>query len=144
MASMTASGRSVKAINDLNAELTAAVDALFALFGIVGVSVIALIALAIPTPSLLASIRFLGEGLNRGGQGVVCAASALVFFRAGMIPGILRRSLEVRHRIAVEEAVRKTAENAAKVGSVGGLFPRHPEFGKVVTLDDLHDNDKSH
>src|SRR3546814_14248687 len=44
--SMTASGRSVKAVDELEHELQSAMDALFMLFGCVGIAVVALVSLA--------------------------------------------------------------------------------------------------
>ncbi|GFZ85125.1 hypothetical protein GCM10019071_12670 [Sphingobium fuliginis] len=141
---MTASGRSVKAINDLNDELNAAVNALFALFGLVGVTIVCLIALAIPVPAPIHRLSHIGEMLNRGGQATVTAVVALILMRAGQVPGILRRSLMIRHRIAIDEAAKKTAENAQKIPPMKELFGRHPDFGKTVNLEDLQDPEKRH
>ncbi|MBA3895871.1 MAG: hypothetical protein H0X36_01760 [Sphingomonadaceae bacterium] len=141
LSSMTASGRSVHALNELQLELTAAMDALFLLFGLVGVAVITLLALTIPTPPFFAEIPFLAAGLQRSGQALVAAASTLIVMRSGQIPGILRRSLNIRHKIAVEEARRKTNEAAPEQGAVKAAFPTHPEFGKAVDLADLQERD---
>jgi hypothetical protein len=137
LGSMTASGRSVKSIDELQVELSAAMDALFLLFGLVGLSVVALVALSIPTPAQVLALPFAGEALCHAGQGVVLASAALILTRAGQIPGILRRSLGIRHRIAVDEARRQILENAAKTGSPGEIFPAHPDFGKSIKLADL-------
>lgn len=139
--SMTASGRSVRALDDLQHELTAAMDVLFLLFGLVGVCVVDLLALAITTPAFLARIPFVAEGLERFGQAVVAAAAVLIVVQAGTIPGILRRSLKIRHAIAVEEARRKTQEKAPAQGAVKAAFRTHPEFGKTVDLKDLEGGD---
>ena len=132
LGSMTASGRSVKALDELQVELTAAMDALFVLFGLVGVSVMALLALAIPTPSLLAQVPYLAIALERMGQAVVAGTATLIVMRAGQIPGILRRSIDIRHKIAVDEARRKTLDNAPDAGVTKATFPTHPDFGKSV------------
>ncbi|MBW4025194.1 MAG: hypothetical protein HIU92_19050 [Proteobacteria bacterium] len=137
LGSMTASGRSVKALDELQAELTAAMDALFLLFGLVGVSVIALLSLAIPTPPLLAHVPYLPTILERSGQGIVFGAATLIVMRAGQIPGILRRSMNIRHKIAVDEARRRTLEKAPDPGTMKDAFPTHPDFGKTVDLEDL-------
>jgi hypothetical protein len=129
---MTASGRSVKALDELQVELTAAMDALFLLFGLVGVSVMALLALAIPTPPLLAQVPYLAIALERMGQAVVAGTATLIVMRAGQIPGILRRSIDIRHKIAVDEARRKTFDNAPDAGTTKATFPTHPDFGKSV------------
>lgn len=141
LASMTASGRSVHALNELQRELTAAMDALFLLFGLVGVAVIALLALSIATPPIVADIPFVAGGLQRFGQALVVSASMLIVMRSGQIPGILRRSLNIRHGIAADEARRKTNEAAPEQGAVKASFPTHPEFGKTVKLEDVQNSD---
>ena len=132
LGSMTASGRSVKALDELQVELTAAMDALFLLFGLVGISVIALLALAIPTPPVLDEVPYLAIVLARAGQAVVLATATLIVMRAGQIPGILRRSISIRHKIAIDEARRKTLEKAPDPGAVKAAYPTHPDFGKSV------------
>jgi hypothetical protein len=139
--SMTASGRSVLAIDELDAELRAAMDALFFLFGSVAVVVGALVALATPAPAIFSYIPLLSSQiLPRVGQAVVVVFSAMTLLRIGQIPAILRRSLAVRHKIAVTEAKRKTLEKAPTPTDVKAAFPTHPEFGKVVNLEDLKSN----
>jgi hypothetical protein len=136
--SMTANGRSVLAINRLQAELQAAMDALFLLFGSVGVAVWALMSLSLAPPALLDRIPFLTtEILPRLGQMFVVAPVALILLRAGQIPGILRRSLAVRHEIATEEAKKKLSDKAPGAESVRQSFTSHPDFGKSVSLDEL-------
>lgn len=136
--SMTASGRSVKAIDDLEAELQSSMDALFLLFGCVGAVVIGLVALATQPPAILTYVPYLtSEILPRLGQVVVVCASAFTVMRIGMIPGILRRSLAVRHRIAIDEARRKTLEKAPDGPAARAFFPTHPDFGKSVKLEDI-------
>ena len=141
LGSMTASGRSVKALDDLQAELTAAMDALFLLFGLVGVSVVALLSLAIPSPPLVAHVPHLATILERSGQGIVAGAATLIVMRAGQIPGILRRSMNIRHKIAVDEARRKTLEKAPDPGTIKEAFSTHPDFGKTVDLEELQRGD---
>lgn len=133
---MTASGRSVLAINKLEQELQSAMDALFLLFGCVGVVVIALVALATPAPAVLGRVPLLvPEVLPRAGQAIVAGASALTMLRIGQIPAILRRSLQIRRDIAVDEARRSILEKAPSSASTQAAFPNHPDFGKSVSLD---------
>lgn len=134
---MTASGRSVQAINRLEVELATAMDALFFLFGLVGLSVGALIALAIPQPTLAMYIPFANEILPRCGQALVIAASAWIVIRAGYIPGILRRTLKIRHEIAVDEARRKTLEGAPNTRMIKEAFAIQPDFGKSIPISDF-------
>src|SRR3546814_54229 len=126
--SMTASGRSVKAVDELEHELQSAMDALFMLFGCVGIAVVALVSLATQPAAILTRIPYLtSEILPRLGQTVVVGASAITLMRIGTIPAILRRSLSVRHRIAIDEARRKTLEKA-------------PEDRKSTRLNSSHKN----
>lgn len=136
--SMTASGRSVQSINRLENELEAAMDALFLLFGCVGVAVAALVALTIQPATFLVEIPYLTtEFLPRCGQAFVVGATTLMLLRIGQIPGILRRSLQIRRDIAVEEARNKLEKNAPESGSMRKSYASHDEFGKVVSLQDL-------
>lgn len=136
--SMTASGRSVLALDELEAELQNAMDALFLLFGCVAVVVGALVALTMPSPSALVKVPYLtAEILPRIGQMIVVAGSSLTLLRIGEIPAILRRSLSVRHKIAVDEARRKTLEKAPTSAAMKASFANHPDFGKTVKLEDI-------
>jgi hypothetical protein len=135
---MTTSGRSVYAINKLEEELEAAMDALFFLFGCVGVAFAALVCLSFNPPAFLNAVPFLtSEILPRLGQTLVVTATGMVIWRAGQIPGILRRSLKVRHEIALNEARSKLESKAPSADDVKKSFPTHPEFAKVVSLQDL-------
>nr|WP_314075212.1 hypothetical protein [uncultured Roseococcus sp.] len=128
---MTASGRSIKAINELENELKSAIDALFFLFGCTVLAVGTLVILSL-------KLRLFGLGIApRVGQAVVVATVAMVFWRAGQIPAILRRTLAIRRDIAVAEARRDLAEKAPEAGAVRQSFATHPEFGKVISLRDL-------
>ena len=131
--SMTLSARSVYSIDRLDEELRAAMDALFLLFGAICLTVIALVALAIPSPAVFDYIPYLSSQiLPRGGQAIVGGTTALVFWRVGQIPGILRRTLKVRHQAAVEEARLKLSGNAPEAGAMRKAFATHPDFGKSV------------
>lgn len=135
--SMTGSGRSVRAVEELENELAIAMDALFLLFGCVVIVVAALIALAIPTPFPFTLIPLLAEEiLPRGGQALVCLTTAFIALRLGQIPAILRTALGIRHRSAIEEAKRTVVENAPKPEAVRSSFAKHPDFGKTVSLDE--------
>lgn len=136
--SMTASGRSVHAIQKLDAELQVAMDALFLLFGCAIVAVIALVALAIQPPEFLNRIPYLtSEILPRVGQAIVICAALTILLRAGQIPAILRRSLIARRQIAIEEAQRVLAENVPQPADIRKAFEKHPDFGKEVTMNEL-------
>lgn len=137
--SMTASGRSVYSINELEAELEAAMDALFLLFGCIGIAIAALVSLSIQPPDVLKQVPYLtSEVLPRIGQSLVVAAAGIVIWRAGQITGILRRSLKIRHEIAINEAKSKLETNAPTAGAMRQMFPTHPDFGKPVGQQDVH------
>ncbi|KFC68823.1 hypothetical protein FF80_01778 [Devosia sp. LC5] len=135
--SMTPNGRSVYSINRLDEELRAAMDALFLLFGGVCIAVMALVALAIPSPAVFDIVPHLSsEVLPRGGQAIIGGATALILWRIGQIPGILRRTLKVRHEAALEEAKLKLAANAPDAGAIGKAFATHPDFGKPARKEE--------
>jgi hypothetical protein len=134
--SMTPNGRSVLTINKLEAELGLAMDALFLLFGGIGIVVMALVALAIPSPSFVSDVPYLASDvLPRSGQAIVVGATALILWRVGQIPAILRRTLTVRHEGALEEARLKLAANAPEPGAMRKAFATHPDFGKPLQND---------
>ena len=136
--SMTSNSRSVHAINRLEAELQAAMDALFLLFGCVAVAVGALVALATPPPPFLTRLPYVTtEVLPRLGQMFVVVPVVMIMLRAGQIPGILRRTLKVRHEIAIEEARKKLGDKAPAAEKVREAFANHPDFGKSVTLEEI-------
>src|SRR3546814_1167466 len=113
-------------------------DALFMLFGCVGIAVVALVSLATQPAAILTRIPYLtSEILPRLGQTVVVGASAITLMRIGTIPAILRRSLSVRHRIAIDEARRKTLEKTPDATATRAAFATHSEFGKTVNPKDL-------
>jgi len=142
--SMGANGRSVHAINKLEVELQSAMDALFLMFGCVAVCVAALVALSIQPAAILRNVPYLTtEILPRLGQAIVTTSATLIVMRAGQIPGILRRSLAVRHEIAIEEARRKLAESAPGSETTRKSFATHPDFGRVVPLQDIQIKDGS-
>lgn len=142
--SMTTSGRSVKALNELEKELQAAMDALFFLFGCIGVSIAALFALSIQPPEILTRVPYLTtEILPRMGQAFVVAGTGLVFWRAGQIPAILRRLLKTRHEISIDEARAKVEKGAPSSNAIRQSFATHSDFGKIVSLQELQGQDKN-
>lgn len=137
--SMVSTGKSVQAVNDLKGELDSAMDALFLLFGCVGIVVGALIAISIPAPQLLHKIPYLtSQILPRSAQVIIVTVSTLTILRIGQIPAILRRAMALRHKIATDEARKRTLENAPPPGAAKDAFTTHPDFGKSVRLEDLN------
>lgn len=136
---MTASGRSVQAIENLDTEIRAAMDALLFMFGCIAIAFAGLMALSIESPRVLKQLPLLtSEVLPRGGQAVVVSGVIAIVARAGQIPAILRRALAMRKEIAIEEARRKLMDKAPDAAAIRASFSNHPDFGKVVTLDELH------
>lgn len=136
--SMTASGRSVLAINELNDELQSGIEALLQIFMYVVIVVAALLSLSMAPPALLSKVPHLSsQFLPRLGQAVAIAFSAMTIMKSGTIPAILKRSLAVRHKIAAEEARRKTVEKAPPPSAAQASFPTHPDFGKATALEDV-------
>lgn len=135
---MTSGGRSVQAIENLNRELEAALNALFLLFGCTAIAFAALMALSIKPPTLLSRIPLLTEQiLPRMGVAIVVGSVTAIVSRAGQIPAILRRALAMRKDIAVEEARRKLTEKAPDTKTVRSTFTTHADFGKVVNIEDV-------
>lgn len=135
LGAMTSSGRSVKALDELRHESQAGMDALFLLLGCVGVAVVALLSLSLSPLAFLNVVPFFNDQvLPRVGQALTLMSSTLIVARAGIIPAILRRALNIRHGIAVEEARRKTMENAPGPSEIKKAFATHPDFGKSVDL----------
>lgn len=142
LASMTTGGRSVLAIDRLRDELMSATDALLQLLALVGIVFASVLMLSIAPPVGLIHIPLLfTQLLPRAGQAVVVGGSVVIVLRASLVPSILRRCLTIRHEIAVDEARKKTIENASKVGEAGKLFTRDPAFGKTMTLAEVRDLD---
>jgi hypothetical protein len=141
--SMTASGRSVQAIERLEQELKAAIDALFLLFGCVALSIAALLSLSIQPAAFMTKVPYLTtEILPRIGQALVVGPTAMVVWRAGRIPAILRRALEIRREIAIDEARRKVLENAPTAEALRQGYATRENFGRTVTLQDLQTRER--
>jgi len=140
--SMTSSERSIQSIELLETELQRAMDALFLLFGSIIIGVGALITLTIEPASILNQIPYVSsQVLPRLGQAFVVVSAALVLWKIGQIPGILRRTLQLRYEGALEEAKRKIENNQLETKSLRQNFATNSEFGKVVSLQDLHNHD---
>lgn len=138
--SMTTSGRSVWALNELEKEVHAAMDALFFCFACIGIAIAALLALSIEAPIILKRVPYLTtQIMPRSGQAFVVCASTLVIWRSGQIPAILRRTLAVRHKAALEEARAKLDASVPDAATIRQGFAPHADHGKVVSLQDLQE-----
>jgi hypothetical protein len=134
--SMTAGGRSVQEIERLEEELRAATDILFLLFGCIALSIGALVSLAIQPPSFLTRIPHLTtEILPRIGQALVVGPAFFVIWKAGTIPAVMRKALEIKREIAIDEAKSKVNEKAPSRESLRQGYATQEDFGRVVSVE---------
>ena len=132
---MTANGRSVQGLEKLNAEISAAMDALLFMFGCIAVAFLGLMILSIP-PTFLNKIPFLTtEILPRFGQAVVLTSVIAIVRRSSQIPAILRKTLAMRKDITIEEARKKLKDKLLSASEIRESFSRHPDFGEVINID---------
>ncbi|MCR0980660.1 hypothetical protein NRP21_01195 [Roseomonas pecuniae] len=132
---MTAGGRSVHSINQLETEMQAAMDALFFILGCALVTLLGLVLLSVKVPEFLGNLPRPNVGLvPRASQAILLAGASMVILRAGQIPAILRRSLSIRHEIALDEARRKVNDKVPSSDELRRSFANHPDFGKIVPL----------
>jgi hypothetical protein len=157
--SISAGGRSVKALNGVYNETKEAISALLGLFVLAGsaVTVLFMISLAwakvpvplvdgtaanvlkifvpvVPSPAGL-SVD-LSDIVMRIGQMFVCCLILEFIRRVLKLPAILDRALVGKHELALDEARRKLAENVPKEGDIKKRFGSSPEFGDVIRLDE--------
>lgn len=138
--SMSSNGRSVLSINNLKDEISIAVDALFLLFGCVVVIIGFLVAISIPFPfpSWVTKVTVFGVFVPYAlGQTAILFLTSLIILRIGQIPAILRRSLLVRHEIAVTEAQRKIRESSISTTRAADIFPKREGFGRSIDIADV-------
>ena len=134
--SMSAGGRSVQEVERLETELQAAIDVLFLLFGCVALSIGALVSLAIQPSSFLIRIPYLTtEILPRIGQALVVGPTLFVIWKAGTIPAVMRRALEIKRDIAVDEAKSKLKDKAPSSEALRQGYATQENFGRSVPID---------
>lgn len=136
---MTTGSRSVKQLGDLGAELERTVSALFAIFGLIAVAAVALTALAIPMPFYDRLPPMVQALPSRIGQGLVGVIAVLVVAKSGTVPSAIRRSLALRTEMAVDDARKKTLENADDAKANTG-FRTKEGFGRITSISDLRGN----
>lgn len=139
---MVVTGRSVQHLAALGAELTKTVDALFGVFGLIALSVLILMALAMPMPFAEYVPDYFQLIPHRFGQGLVGFVGLLAIARSGTVPGAIRRSLTLRTKIAVDDARKRTYENADVVkAKARSGFKRKEGFGRTSSLADENKSD---
>lgn len=156
---ISAAGRSVKALNDVYEETKTAISALISLLKLAGTTVAVLFLLNIPKAPLLlpvpamddvkwvaylpaVSVSPLGSTLDlvelalRMGQGLVCCLAVMFVFKAASLPHSLYAALQSKHGLAVDEARRVLEEKAPKAADIKKAYGGGAEFGTVVRLDE--------
>ena len=133
---MVTGSRSVKQLGELGDELERTVTALFSIFGLIALAAVVLMALAIPTPFYDRLPPILQPLPAKIGQGLVGVIAVLVVAKSGAVPGAIRRSLALRTDMAVDDARRKTHENAEEA-KANTAFRTKEGFGRVTQLTDL-------
>lgn len=137
LTSMTAGGRSVLRLRELSDELQKGVSALFGLFGLVCISVGQLLLLSVPLPIQLRALVPWPWLPNLVGQSILFMLVGWVVYRAFLVPKIIQRCLTIRAEIAIEEAKRKTLENAPAAGETAQTFRTKPDFGKRTSINEF-------
>jgi hypothetical protein len=141
--SMSASGRSVKGINDLHAEFVDLVGELFAVLGWIMVAIGGLafasveitLGLGIYHPfGILFDFSSLPDVLKGAGRFALGYASAAALAQFSMVPKSVLKALEIRHHIAIDEAKRKVSDNAPSSGDIQKYFGTKQGFGEVKPM----------
>jgi hypothetical protein len=136
--SMTSGGRSVQEIERLEHELNAAIDVLFLLFGCVVLSIGALVSLAVQPPVFLNRVPHLTtEILPRVGQALLVGPTFFVIWKAGTIPAAMRKALEIKREIAVDEARSKINEKALSHEALRQGYATTENFGRSVSVETI-------
>lgn len=156
---VTSSGRSVKALNDVHGEIRTAIEALISLLKLAGTTVAMMFLLSIvhgPYPVLVAAesiaawlsyiptavVSAQGTTIDlaglvlRVGQGVVVCLALAFTLKATTLPKALYAALQSKHQLAIEEARRSLDEKAPKAPEIKRAFAGGVEFGTVVRMDE--------
>lgn len=139
--SMSSTGRSVQEIQQLENELQAAIDVIFLLFGCILISIGALVSLSIKPAAFLVKIPYLTtEVLPRIGQALVVGPAVFVLWRAGTIPAVMRRALEIKRDIAIDESRKKILDRTPNYDTLREGYATHEDFGRVVVKNQPKDD----
>ena len=138
--SMSSSGRSVRAISELHDEMVETIGGLWSIlkwvaFAVVGLA-IAGINLPLELPDAILKlhpdyVQSVGRSVPRIGQFIVGLATSMAVWRFLNVPKSLRRSLDLRKHIAIDEARRKIGEKAPNANAVHNMFGTRAGFGEV-------------
>ncbi|OHC52158.1 MAG: hypothetical protein A3D16_08685 [Rhodobacterales bacterium RIFCSPHIGHO2_02_FULL_62_130] len=138
--SMSATGRSVKGINELHDEFVHLVGELFS---VLGWTMVAIVGLAVASADInyqfgtyepfgiLFDFSSLPDVLKGAGQFAVGYASAAALAQFSLVPKSILKALELRHHIAVDEARRKISENVPSADGIQKIFGAKQGFGEV-------------
>lgn len=134
---LTATGRSVQAINDLHAEMTSSIKQLFWVLFMAILSVAVLAATGADMAAVQLAIPGTGHSVTDPFGRLVDASALVLLVLLGInlkaIPASIYRSLDLRRSIAVEEARQKNKDSLAKVSGTTA-FPTAEGFGAKVRL----------
>lgn len=132
---VSAEGRSVKALSSLGEETRGLVRNLFMLLAWVALAVCALLILFIPPP-WEAWGSFVGDDVSRQlGQAMALGLLGGVLDRTRTIPSAVFRCLDLRLGIAVDEARQKLRESAPAPGEAAVHFQTKPGFGAMRPVE---------
>lgn len=140
---MSATGRSVKGINELHGEFVRLVGELFS---VLLWTIVAIAALAVATAhithafgsykpfGILFDFRSVPDVLRGAGQFALGYASAAALAQFALVPTSLLKALEIRHQIAVDEARRKISEKAPSADDMQKIFGTKQGFGDTKPI----------
>ena len=147
---VSATGRSVKAVESLHVELQRSMSALFILFGWVGAAMVGFLIHALALPDLPVRVAWpsaeitaielnFGVAITKFGLGVAFGSGAMAVMRAFDIPAILKRNLAIRRENALADARKRIEDNLPQAPELKAMFPTHPDHGRRRDLSDLKD-----
>jgi hypothetical protein len=156
--SMSAAGRSVKALNDVRDEIRSAIYALLQLLLLAGATVAVMFLVSIPAAlsavtlsttaevgwlTYLPSVKVTPSGTifdltdmcTRLGQGLIVSLTIIFALKASALPRVLRAALDSKHNLAIDEARRNLEGRAPKAEEIKKSFSGGLEFGAVVRVE---------
>ncbi|QZH74337.1 MAG: hypothetical protein JY451_11680 [Erythrobacter sp.] len=133
---VNSSGKSVYKIDDLQREISEAIDDLFRILGSAGIATFILMTLTIETPVMLNFLQT-ESALQRIGNASVAALVVYIVSRAGRIPSIIRRALSIRFEQARFEAKQTTRDAAPGRLEIKSAFPKKEGFGASRSLKEV-------
>lgn len=153
MTNLRSEGRSVQGLIALRDETLQSVNVLLFLFGCAAIAVASVFIVTAGVPRLLFSVPVIGDILRHRwgvilvpalGQGTTLFFVGLIVARAGLFPTAIRKTLGATADIAIEEARRRTIENAPAPGETAQSFKTREGFGRRHTLEEIATHQDPH